>query len=53
MFVVFTNFSKSKKSNKIIQITKNKYTIKILRYASFAFLKIVIVVNILIVQKKL
>jgi len=52
-FVVFANLSKSKRNNKVIQITKNKYATKILRYRSLAFLKIVVVVNILIVQEKL
>jgi len=53
MFVVIANFSKSKKNNKVVQITKDKYITKILRYASLAFLKIVVVINILIVQEKL
>jgi len=52
-FIIIANLLKSKKNNKVVQITKNRYATKILKYASFAFLKIVIVINILIVQKKL
>jgi len=52
MFIVIANFLKNKKSNKVIQIIKDKYAIKILKYASLTFLKIIIVINILIVQKE-
>jgi len=51
-FVIIANLSKNKRSNKVVQITKNKYATKILRHASLAFLKIVVVINILIVQEK-
>jgi len=51
IFIVIANLLKSKRNNKIVQITKNKYITKILRYTSFAFFKIVVVINILIEPK--
>jgi len=47
--IIIANLSKSKRNNKVVQITKDKYATKILRHASLAFLKIVAVINILIV----
>jgi hypothetical protein len=47
--VIIANLSKSKRNNKVVQITKDKYATKILRHASLAFLKIFVVINILIV----
>jgi len=53
IFVIIANFSKSKRNNKVIQITNNKHATKILKYASLVFLKIVVVIDILIVQEEL
>ncbi len=49
MYIVIANLLKSKKINKVVQITKDKYVTKFLKYTSLALFKIVIVVNILII----
>ncbi len=38
IFIIIANLSKNKNNNKFIQIIKDKYTIKILKYINFAFL---------------
>lgn len=52
MLVVIANLSKSKRSDEVVQIAKDRYTTKILKHASFAFFKIVVIIDILIVQKE-
>ncbi len=49
IFIVIANLLKNKKNNKVIQITKDKYITKILKYINLIFLKIVIIINILII----
>jgi hypothetical protein len=48
-FVVIANLPKSKRSNKVVQIAKDRCTTKVLRHASLAFLKIIVVISILTV----
>jgi len=49
IFIKINFFLKSKESNKVVKITKNKYATKILKYMYFAFLKVFVVINILII----